>query len=105
MTTLEELFEQFKKLPDWDKYPLPEVLYEHFNIKKPKPSTDIMSSLCYVPPPSESLNKNGKVEIRPPAEGGVRQIEELPALPVETKLIKDDEEEKKETESTSEQSH
>ena len=88
--SLEELVEQFKQLPDHDKYPLPEVIYEKFNIKKPKPTLSLMESLTYQPPLSQPLNKNGKVEIRPPAEGGVREIKEFMTLPVEQTLITDE---------------
>lgn len=90
MATLEEAFEQFKQLPDWDRFPMPEVFYEHFKVKKPKPSLSIMDALAYSVPPHESLNKNGKIEIRPPAEGGVREIKEFLTLPVEQILIPDE---------------
>jgi len=89
MTTLEEVFEQFKQLPDWEKYPMPEVFYEHFKIQKPKPSNGIQECLSYQPPLSLPLN-NGKVEIRKPAEGGVREIKEYQVLPVEVTMIKDE---------------
>lgn len=89
MSTLEEAFEQFKQLPDWDRFPMPEVFYEHFNVKKPKSAVSLMECLTYTPPPHQSLNKNGKVEIRPPAEGGVREIKEFLTLPVEQTLITD----------------
>ena len=87
--SLEELFEQFKKLPDWDRFPLPEVYYEKFNIRKPQ-AASIMESVCYNPPAYQSLNKDGKVELREPAPGGVREIKDLSELPVETKLITED---------------
>lgn len=85
MATLEELFEEFKKIPDWQNYPLPEVFYEHFKIKKPKP-TEIYELPVYNPPPYQSLNENGKVEERGPEPGGVREIKEFQSLPVEVKL-------------------
>lgn len=99
MATLEEAFEQFKQLPDWDRFPLPEVLYEKFQLKKPQPAT-VMECVTYAPPPHHSLNKNGKVEIRKPAEGGVREIKEFLTLPVEVKMI---EETTNQTESDTEQ--
>lgn len=89
MTTLEEAFEQFKQLPDWDRFPMPEVFYQHFNLKKPQPSVSLMESLAYQPPPHQSLNKDGKVEIRKPAEGGVREIKEYLTLPVEQTFLRD----------------
>lgn len=92
MATLEQLFEEFKQVPDWERFPMPEVFYQHFNVKKPKPSYEVMESLAYTPPPHQSLNKNGKIEIRPPAEGGVREIKEFLSLPVEQTLITDESE-------------
>lgn len=89
MATVEELFEQFKQLPDWNLYPLPESFYQKFNIKKPKPG-GLMESLTYQPPPHASLNKEGKIEIKPVAEGGVREIKEFLELPVEVKMITDE---------------
>jgi hypothetical protein len=86
MATLEELFEQFKQLPDWQNYPMPEVFYEHFKVKKPRPA-EVQESLCYVTPPHHSLNKNGKIEERGPVEGGVREIKEFQQLPTEVKLL------------------
>ena len=90
MTTLEEAFEQFKQLPDWQRYPMPDVFYEHFKVPKPKTGLSVMESLTYMPPPAVSLNKNGRVEIRGPAEGGVREVQQLPAPPVEVKRINDE---------------
>lgn len=100
MTTLEDAFKEFQKLPDWERFPLPEVLYEKFNLKKPQPAT-VMECVTYSPPPHHSLNKNGKVEIRKPAEGGVREIKEFLTLPVEVQMIKDENE--NDTEQDSEQ--
>lgn len=89
MTTLEEAFEQFKQLPDWEKYPMPEVFYEHFKVKKPKTGLSVMEALTYTAPPHESLNKNGQVEIRKPLDGGVREVPLLEAPPVEVKVLTD----------------
>jgi len=49
--TLEELFEELKKLPDWNRYPYPEVFYKHFNVPKPKPA-ELSEVLSYRAPPS-----------------------------------------------------
>jgi hypothetical protein len=89
MATLDEAFEQFKQLPDWDRFPMPEVFYNHFNLKKPQPAGSLMETLAYTPPPHQSLNKKGKVEIRGPAEGGVREITEFLTLTVEQTLLTD----------------
>lgn len=90
MTTLEETFEQFKQLPDWNKYPMPEVFYEYFKVPKPKPSNAIMDALVYSPPLSTPLNSNGKVEIREPAPGGVRLLELQQPFPVEVKKLNEE---------------
>lgn len=90
MATVEELFEQFKKLPDWERYPLPEAYYDHFKIKKPQPASVNECCIGYNPPPHQSLNKDGKVEIRGPAPGGVREIKDFLSMPVEVNLIKDE---------------
>ena len=50
--SVEELFNELKKLPDWDRYPYPEVFYKHFGVSKPKPAS-LMEALTYTPPPSE----------------------------------------------------
>ena len=89
MATFEAAFEEFKKLPDWDRFPLPEFMYEKYGIKKPR-TGEIMDILTYSAPPHQSLNKNGKVEVLPLPEGGVRQIELGPELPTEVKLLDDE---------------
>lgn len=88
MTTLEELVTQFKEIPDYERYPLPEVFYQKFGLKKPKPAESITP--VYLPPPSQSLNENGKIEERGPAEGGVREIKDLQVLPIEVKRLNDE---------------
>ena len=85
----EELFQIYSKLPDFDRFPLPDKFYKMFNIKKPKP-LEINEILTYTAPPHESLNKDGKIEIRGVAEGGVRSIELAPELPVKVELTPDD---------------
>ena len=77
--SLEEAFEQFKKLPDWERFPMPEVFYTHFGVKKPKPA-EIGEYLNYTPPPA----KYERPQIRKPMPGGVREVPTLPDLPVET---------------------
>jgi len=85
MATVEELLTEFQKLPDWQLYPLPEVMYQRFGIKKPQPGTSLSEMFLYRPPPSQSLNEGGKIEMRGPVEGGVREIKDLQTLPVEVK--------------------
>ena len=84
--TLEETFAEFKQLPDWDRFPMPDVFYTYFNVKKPKPA-EIMETLTYQPPPSDSKRS---VEKRGPLPGGVREVPTLAPLKIETELIPDE---------------
>ena len=81
--TIESLFEQFKQLPDWQRYPLPDAMYSKFNIKKLQPAS-VMECAVYTPPPHLPLG-DGKLEVRKPVEGGVRPVE-FQELPVELQL-------------------
>lgn len=93
--SMDELFQEIQKLPDWQRYAWPEVFYEHFKVEKPKArDSSVLECIMYQPPPHQSLNQDGKTEIRPPAEGGVRIIENYMSLPVETTLIQDEEDKK-----------
>lgn len=86
-----------QQIPDWNLYPWPEVFYEKYNLPKPKArDSAIEEMVLYKPSPYIPLG-DGKTEVRGPAEGGVRIIEEYQTLPVEMSLIKDEQmEEKKE---------
>jgi len=77
--TIDDVFAQFQQLPDWNRFPMPEVFYTHFGVKKPKPA-EIGEYLNYTPPPA----KYEKPQLRLAMPGGVREVPELPALPVET---------------------
>ena len=84
--TDEEIYNSLKELPDFDRFPLPKDWYTKFNIPPPKIPTlrDALKAhyeaqLAYLNSPEVP------VEIRPPAEGGVRPILEAP--PVEMKVI------------------
>lgn len=74
----ESYLEQFMKLPDWERYPMPETFYKTFNIKKPKP----VEIGAYLRANMDSLMLSGfgsgQVEVRGPAEGGVRHVEQPP---------------------------
>jgi len=84
---IDSLFREFQKIPDWDRFPMPEVFYEHFKVKKPQ-SLSVNESATYFAPPSLPLG-NGKTEIRGPLPGGVREVPEGPPLPVEVKVLTD----------------
>ena len=94
MESVEQAFLEFQKLPDWERYPMPEIIYQHFKIKKLQPAS-VNEVASYMPPPHEPLG-DGKLELRGPVEGGVREIHYPEPLPVETLVIKDEEEKKEE---------
>lgn len=74
----ESYLEQFKKLPDWERFPMPETFYTTFGIPKPKP-LDISAYLrANMESFMESQFGSGKVELRGPADGGVREVEQPP---------------------------
>lgn len=68
----ERFLAEWRKVPDWDRYPLPEFFYTKFNVPKPKPNNDLMTAIYAQldPPPHEFLGK----EERDKAPGGVREI-------------------------------
>lgn len=84
MDELQKAFEEFKKLPDWYLYPLPEILYKHFQLKKPKPAST-MEILTYQPP----LAEYAPTETRGPAEGGIREVPQAPPVELDLKVIED----------------
>jgi hypothetical protein len=85
---LNRLYQEFKKLPDYERYPMPEVYYKHFNEKKPKPA-EIQEILDA---PSRSVyTAYESFEEREPLPGGVREIPELPPLEVQATIKTDDE--------------
>ena len=85
----ESYLEQFMKLPDWNRYPMPETFYKTFNIEKPK----TLEIGAYLRTNMESFMQtgfgSGQVEMRGPAEGGVRPVEQPPLLIADTELIPD----------------
>ena len=87
-TELNRLYQEFKKLPDYQRYPMPEVYYSHFNEKKPKPAEiqeilNAPSNSVYTP--YESFEERG------PLPGGVREVAQLPPMEIEATLKTDDE--------------
>ena len=85
---LNRLYQEFKKLPDYQRYPMPEVYYSHFNEKKPKPAEiqeilNAPSNSVYTP--YESFEERG------PLPGGVREVAQLPPMDITATLKTDDE--------------
>jgi len=87
-TDLNRLYEQFKKLPDYQRYPMPDVYYKHFNETKPKPA-ELQETLDA--PNKSVLMQYESFEDRGPLPGGVREVPELPPLELKTELKTDDE--------------
>ena len=81
-----QILDEFKKVPDWYLFPLPEVVYQKYGIKKPKP-VEIGDALWYRPPPADYA----KPEFRSAAPGGVREVPLLESIPVETVALPDQE--------------
>ena len=89
--TAEEMFNELKKCPDFDRFPLPKDWYEKFNIPPPKILTlrealklHYETQLAYLNSPNPP-----ELEVRPPAEGGVRpllevEVPELKVIPGKT---------------------
>lgn len=70
------MFEELKKLPDFDRLPLPKDWYTKFNIPPPKIPTlreslklHYETQLAYINTPTPP-----EIEVRKPAEGGVRPL-------------------------------
>jgi len=91
--TDEQIFEQLKNLPDFDRLPLPKYFYEKFNIPLP----EILTPMQAVKLSFELANAPGpliKTEYREPAPGGVRplievepvKVEVLPDVPIDEAL-------------------
>ena len=76
MDEIKPIVEQLKALPDFERYPLPEVLYKTFGLTKPKPADSIGK---FMADSAMSVYMTGmtKTEVRPPAEGGVRVLKPL----------------------------
>lgn len=74
--TDEEIFNELKKLPDFDRLPLPKSWYELFKIPPPKIPTIKEALKAHYETQLDYLNSptSPEVEIRPPADGGVRPL-------------------------------
>lgn len=82
--TDEEIYNQLKDLPDFDRLPLPKYFYEKFNIPPPK----ILSLMEALHLQSKTFNAPGalvKTEYRDPAPGGVRPLIEVEPVKIEVK--------------------
>ena len=81
----EQIFTILKDLPDFNRFPLPKTWYEKFNIPPPKIPTLREALKSHYETQLAFLNSPDvpEVEVRPPAEGGVR-----PILEVETPEMK-----------------
>lgn len=84
--TDEQIYEQLKNLPDFDRLPLPKYWYEKFNIPPPK----ILTPMEALQLQMQTMNAPGplvKTEIREPAPGGVRPL--IEPEPVKVKVLPD----------------
>jgi len=67
-----KLMEILMALPDFERFPFPEYIFKKYKIKKPEimPLMEALKHHNHI----QNMPGNGKLEIRPPAEGGVRPI-------------------------------
>lgn len=82
--TDEEIYNQLKDLPDFDRFPLPKYFYEKFNI--PVPQIQTMQEALKLQ--TKTFNAPGplvKTEFRTAAPGGVRPLIEVKPLEIEVK--------------------
>ena len=83
MAEVAKTLEELRKVKGWERFPLPECVYKEFNIEKPKQYDGIMDymkdAMSAMFTPSENP---GPVEVRPPAEGGLREVGEAPPVPI-----------------------
>jgi hypothetical protein len=87
--TVEFLVEQFKKLPDASRFPLPAVLYEKYGIEKPNHNNDDLNFA--VGNAVARMSAGGvAVELRGPLPGGVREIQLPEKLETQIEIIPKD---------------
>ena len=67
-----QLMEILMALPDFERLPFPEYIYKKYNIKKPTivPLMEALRTHNHI----QNMPGDGKLEIRGPAEGGVRPL-------------------------------
>ena len=87
--TDEELYEILSKMPDFDRYPLPEYWYTKFNIPKPK-ILSMRESFALARATADAPGPNVPLEIRKPVEGGVRPLIESEPVKVECRTEVDE---------------
>ena len=83
---VENVLAQLKKIPGWERFPLPECVYKHFNIPKPKQYDGIRDWAQDTMEVMFEGSEGSAVEVRPPAPGGVREIGSLPIPEVEVQV-------------------
>lgn len=82
--TDEEIYNQLKDLPDFDRFPLPKYFYEKFNIPLPKIQS-VMEALKLQINTANAPGPLVKIEYREPVPGGVRPLFEVKPLEIEVK--------------------
>ena len=94
----DKAFNEFKKVPDWDRFPMPEIIYKKYGIRKPEPA-DIGELTRNSNLFGYGQHYTAPIELRGPVEGGVRDVPMGPDVPVETKVITDETENGKQQDS------
>lgn len=91
-----QLLDELMKLPDFDRFPLPEHFYAKYNIPKPKILT-LMEALKLQSRTDCAPGDGKPLEIRKPAPGGVRPLIQIE--PIKMEVIKKENETTEHTES------
>tara|TARA_R110000868_G_scaffold1210_3_gene9230 strand:+ start:706 stop:1041 length:336 start_codon:yes stop_codon:yes gene_type:complete len=67
-----QLMEILMSLPDFERFPFPEYIFKKYNIKKPTimPLMEALKQHNHI----QNMPGDGKLEIRAPAEGGLRPL-------------------------------
>ena len=70
-----KLMEILMAQPDFERFPYPEYIYKKYKIKKPEimPIMEALKMHNHI----QNMPGDGKLEIRPPAEGGLRTMPEF----------------------------
>ena len=79
-----KILAQLKKIPGWERFPLPEVVYKELGVPKPELYDGIFD---YLKDAAKTIFAGGEgsaeVETRGPAEGGVRVVPEAPKVEIQ----------------------
>ncbi len=76
-----DLLAELKKIPGWERFPLPDSVYKHFNIPKPQPYDGLMD--YFKDAGKAAFLGSDEIQIRLPVDGGVREVPDAPKVEIE----------------------